>query len=412
MSEIFTNTQEQFQSNLRDLPYELRFLEVEKLTDQQKFDLAIDWKTPEHDFVFHKITLEGSKTLYFITDPLSYTSANVDAGSNKVFGLWQDEHSVTQVFAQNAVIEFARANQSDGKMSVFGLRKDGHYPIHNFSQPEVLGSIHNHEYDESTIRILDIGSGSGISAIITQNYLEELGISNFETIGIDLNARAIEFARLNTQLNNLVPINWKHEVYNLDSAPLKGCHIIHLNPPYNPRPDFLGQYTPKFADGWSEDATLNFKNQVSLAYEHLAPHGIMIINMMSPGAIGNVNKPLSVEYIQSIDPTLSIEILEIYEPFSAGEFLEASFADLLQDIRTADPKKVKQFNRFKDKISAKNNRFHYNVLVIKNDGKGDYKVHKSSEHNLAIYDPRCRQENHHGINIGSTRRMIKDITKI
>jgi SAM-dependent methyltransferase len=376
MSELFTFNQEHFQNNLRDLPYELRFQMVEGLTDQEKFELAISWKTPEPNSTFHKIELDGMHPIYLITDMLdSNPNLEFNPESLSVFGMWHDEQFITHTFSQAIVMEtIKKAVAKNGKVTT-----------------------------------LDIGSGSGISAIIMQRYTESLEIPNYQNTGIDLNARAIDFGRRNISLNNLQAIDWKNEVYNIDSAALKSSNIIHLNSPYNPRPKELAKFSTRFADGWSEDGTLNFKNQVSLAYKHLAANGIMVINMMSPDAIGNANKPLSVEYIQSIDPTMSIEVLEIYEPFSAGEFLEASFADLLQDIRTADPKKVKQFNQFKDKISAKNNRFHYNVLVVKNDGKGDYKVHKSSEHNLAIYDPRCRQENHRGINIGSVRRMMREL---
>jgi hypothetical protein len=245
MSEIFTHNPEHYQDLLRKLPYQMRFAEITKLSDAQKSALATDWRRPEHDNVFHKICLPGSKELYFVTDTL--TSNSESNSSLSVFGFWEDEQSVTHRSSQRAVIDTIK--EADSTMAVFGLRRDGHYPQHSFSQPAVIDSIKESNQNLGKIVTLDIGSGSGISAIIMQNYLYELEIANYETIGVDLNPRAIEFGVLNTLLNNLQQIKWRNEIYNLNSAQLKSCNVIQLNPPYNPRPSFLAKFTPKFADG-------------------------------------------------------------------------------------------------------------------------------------------------------------------
>jgi Ribosomal protein L11 methyltransferase (PrmA) len=238
---ILPTSPEHYQDLLRKLPYQMRFVEITKLSDAQKSALATDWKRPEHDNVFHKICLPGSKELYFVTDTLNSNSEC--GGSNlSVFGFWEDEQSITHRFSQQAVIDAIKG--ADSTMAVFGLRRDGHYPQHSFSQPAVIDSIKEANQNLGKIITLDIGSGSGISAIIMQNYLRELEIANYETIGVDLNPRAIDFGVRNTQLNNLQPITWKNEIYNLKSAPLKGCSVIQMNAPYNPRPEFLAESTP------------------------------------------------------------------------------------------------------------------------------------------------------------------------
>jgi ribosomal protein L11 methylase PrmA len=383
MSEIFTHKPDQFQDLLRELPYQLRFAEITKLSDAQKSALATDWRRPEHDNVFHKICLPGSKELYFVTDTLT---SNSESNSNfSVFGLWEDEQSITHRFSQQAVIDAIK--EADSTMAVFGLRRDGHYPQHSFSQPAVIDSIKESNQNHGKIITLDIGSGSGISAIIMQNYLWELEIAKYETIGVDLNPRAIDFGVRNTLLNNLPPITWKDEIYNLKSAPLKGCSVIQMNSPYNPRPDFLSKFTPKFADGWSEDATLNFKSQITIAHQHLAPNGIMVINMMSPNSIADPNKSLAVEFIQNLDPTLSIECLEIYEPIATGDFLNGTFDGIGENIRDVDPKRVRQIVEFQNRINQPQNKFHYNIIIVKNDGKGEFT--RFTDHNFAQYDWNC-----------------------
>jgi hypothetical protein len=406
MSELFTHNPDQFQDRLRNLPYQLRFAEINKLSDAQRSALATDWRTPEHDNVFHKICLPGSKELYFVTDTLNSNSESSHSNL-AVFGLWGDEQFTTHSFSQQAVLKAIK--EADSTMAVFGLRRDGHFPQHSFPQPAVINSIKKSNQSYGKITTLDIGSGSGISAIIMQNYLQELEIASYETIGVDLNPRAIKFGIRNTELNNLQPVTWKNEIYNLDSAPLHSCNIIHLNPPYNPRPSFLAKFTPKFADGWSEDATLNFKSQITIAHQHLAPNGIMVTNMMSPNSIANPDKSLAVEFIQNLDPTLSVECLEVYEPIATGDFLNGTFDGIGENIRDADPKRVRQIVEFQNRINRTQNKFHYNIIIAKNDGKGEFT--KVKDHNFAQYDWGCRVDGHSDINIGSHQRLIQSLSK-
>jgi Ribosomal protein L11 methyltransferase (PrmA) len=370
MSELFAFDRDQYQEMLRDSLYPQRFAEVAKLTESQRNELAIDWATPNPESTFHKICLEGIRNLYIVTDPLypnPRLSFNPDQST--VFGFWTDEQNITHTHSQKAVTETIKKAWETKQM----------------------------------VRTLDVGTGSGISAIIMQNFLQELGIENYENIGVDLNQRAIDFARLNTQLNGLEQINWKTEIYNSNSAPTKDCDVIQLENPYNPRPEFLAKHSPVFSDGWSEDGTLNFKTQISIAYQHLAQDGIIVINMMSPNSVINPERSVAIETIQNLDPTMSIDCLEIYPPINSGDFLNATFDKVKNDLQNINPNLVRRMNEFTNRLNQLQNQFHYNVIIVKNDGKGELNIHQSDLPNN--WD--TRTAGHKDLNIIAWRKMVQ-----
>jgi methylase of polypeptide subunit release factors len=166
--------------------------------------------------------------------------------------------------------------------TVFGIWQDEQYVTHTFTQPYVDSVIQDLVDCDEPRNLLDVGTGAGISALIMQKQLLINGVSNIKVIGIDQNERAIKFATKNEKLNRLSGIEWKQRIYSLDSAPLKQSAIIQLAPPYNPRPNILGEFSTQFSDGLSEDATQNFTNQITIALQHLATNGIIVANQMSP----------------------------------------------------------------------------------------------------------------------------------
>jgi hypothetical protein len=135
----------------------------------------------------------------------------------------------------------------------------------------------------------------------------------------------------------------------------------------------------------------------------------MVINMMSPNSIASPDKSLAVEFIQNLDPTLSVECLEIYEPISTGDFLNGTFDGIGENIRDADPKRVRQIVEFQNRINRPQNKFHYNIIIVKNNGKGEFT--RVIYHNFAQYDWNCRVENHNIINKGSQQRLIQSTLK-
>ena len=96
---------------------------------------------------------------------------------------------------------------------------------------------------------------------------------------------------------------------------------------------------------------------------------------------------------------MSVDYIEIFDPMSSRDFLDISFRF---DV---DNKKVKgQINDFKQRLTKSHNKFHYNVLIIKNDGLG---LITREEHDLAFGGFESRAEAHKGINLGAIRQLRK-----
>ena len=322
-------------------------------------DMANDWKYPLSWTVFSRIELGGlERPLYYVTDSMA---GIVDRKT--FFGMWENEQYVTHNFSREVV------NQT---LKSFAMEGDQNW------------------------NVLDVGAGGGISALIMHAGISQRGITNIATIGIDQNNRAIDFCELNEELNELNGIKWQNEVYNLGSAPIGRSAIIHMNPPYNPRPDFLGRFSTMFSYGLSEDATQNFQNQLSIAYQHLAPNGIIVVNQMTPSFN---NLPGALEIIRKLDPSLSVDYIEIFDPMSSGDFLDTSFGF---DVANRNVKS--QIDSFKQRLTKAHNKFHYNVLILKKDGLG---LISRKEHNLAFGGFESRAEAHKEINLGAIRQLRK-----
>ena len=348
--------QQQFYNQLERMNLYDKFI-----TARLNLNMANDWKYPDSWTVFSRIELEGlERTLYYVTD-----SMKSELDRKTVFGMWKNEQYVTHIFSEGAVKE---------TMEKFAIDRDEQW------------------------KVLDVGAGGGISALIMQAGISQIGITNIETIGIDQNDRAIDFCKYNEKLNNLQGIKWQNEVYNINSAPISRSAIIQLAPPYNPRPELLGQYSTMFSDGLSEDATQNFQNQLSIAYRHLAPNGIIVVNQMTPSFN---NLPGALEIIRKLDPGLSVDYIEIFDPMSSKDFLNTSFGF---DVDNKDARG--QINNFKQRLTEAHNNFHYNVLIIKNDGLG---LITCEEHDLSFGGFESRAEAHKGINVGAMNQLRKSI---
>jgi Methyltransferase domain len=346
------------------LPNQLEFHKaMEKMSIDDRFltatlnsNKAIDWKYPENYAVLSKIQLDDwNEAMLYVTD-----SMKGELNPNTVFGIWKDEQYIT----------------------------------HTFSQPYVDRVIQDLVNCDESRNLLDVGTGAGISALIMQKQLLVNEISNIKVIGIDQNERAIELATWNEKLNRLSGIEWKQRIYSLDSAPRHQSAIIQLAAPYNPRPDILGEFSTQFSDGLSEDATQNFISQITIALQHLAPNGIIVANQMTPSFN---DLPGALAIIKKLDPSLSVDYIEIFDPMSSTDFLDSSFRFNIDNKNLAGV-----INNFRRRLTDTHKQFHYNVIIIKNDGKGEI---KRKEHNLSTGTFSDRAVAHRGINTGAVQQF-------
>lgn len=126
-----------------------------------------------------------------------------------------------------------------------------------------LGLVHTvpRYLSEST---LDLCTGSGVQAITASCYSEKV-------IGIDINPRAIRFARFNAQLNGVTNVQFiEGDLYTPVST--HRFDTILANPPFVPSPDHnLG-----FRDGGNNGEEL-LEAIISHAKFHLSEHGQLFI---------------------------------------------------------------------------------------------------------------------------------------
>jgi SAM-dependent methyltransferase len=95
-------------------------------------------------------------------------------------------------------------------------------------------------------RALDIGCGCGFQALL-------LALHARTVVATDVNRRALEFARLNAELNGVENIDWRH---GDGLEPVRGerFDLVVSNPPYviAPRPRFLFRESPAPGDAFCE----------------------------------------------------------------------------------------------------------------------------------------------------------------
>ena len=93
---------------------------------------------------------------------------------------------------------------------------------------ELVGWIINdHKNQASTLRILDIGTGTGCIAVsLTKN------LNNSLVTAFDISEKALETAKKNAQKNNVTVDFRKEDILNIDAKSADEFDIIVSNPPY------------------------------------------------------------------------------------------------------------------------------------------------------------------------------------
>lgn len=112
-------------------------------------------------------------------------------------------------------------------------------------------------------RVLDLCCGGGIQSLVASRYAKEV-------IGVDINPRAIRFARFNAQLNGIT--NTQFREGDLYQGATGYFDTILANPPFVPSPS----QECRFRDGGMNGEEI-LAQIISESAQYLAPHGRLFI---------------------------------------------------------------------------------------------------------------------------------------
>jgi len=134
-------------------------------------------------------------------------------------------------------------------------------------------------FKNKTINILDIGTGSGC---ILLSILKELNSSR--GIGIDISAKAIQMAKINSKNLNLINRS-KFKVFDLSKFNIGKYDLIVSNPPYIPSKDIKNlskdiiDYEPKTTLDGGLDGLDLIKKVIYKSNHLLKTHGLLAIEI-------------------------------------------------------------------------------------------------------------------------------------
>lgn len=138
-------------------------------------------------------------------------------------------------------------------------------------------------------RAIDLGTGSGIHAILASDHCKNV-------VGVDINPRAMEFARFNSALNGSRNVEFVlSDLFNsVDST----CDLLLANPPY--LPDGAAQPGDNFWSGGSEGFSI-LRRIVSAIPTRLDPGGVATIIALYPFGAG---RPIKDHFNEWLEGTL------------------------------------------------------------------------------------------------------------
>lgn len=167
-------------------------------------------------------------------------------------------------------------------------------------------------------RALDLCTGSGIHALLASQHAEE-------TLGVDINPRAVQFAALNARLNGCDAEFVRGDLY----APCSGVYdLITCNPPFVPTPE---SHSELFRSGGADGEDL-VRRIVAGLRDFLAPGGLFAMVAAYPV----MDPPLPARLRSWLGPgEWGIGVLN-YERYTNERYVALNLrADLPVDVQTA-----------------------------------------------------------------------------
>lgn len=164
-----------------------------------------------------------------------------------------------------------------------------------------IREIQNSKFNIKNIKILDIGTGSGVIPLVLKKYFPEAKVSS-----IDFSEKALETAKRNADYHQL-EIQFIHADY-LHFEPVENYDIIISNPPYIgieeeiEIADSVKEFEPKMAlFSPTADALIFYRKIADDAKKHLNKDGLLFLE---------------------INQKLGHETLELYQYFSNAQLLK------------------------------------------------------------------------------------------
>ena len=193
------------------------------------------------------------------------------------------------------------------------------------------------------VGFLDIGTGSGVYAVFAAKMFEFFGLED-SIVGIDVNPRALEFAKRNLEKNDLVErVELISEWFENTTFPAGSVKTVGIWPPYHPCDAQYQQFIPRHAWG-GEDMQEVWRSQIQGCYPALADNGVLIFNQQSPGG-SDWRGAQAIAELDHLAPGASVIFMDLFGPYSITKFLDAIYPNNDQaDYRLRMEKKYTTIN--------------------------------------------------------------------